>query len=99
MSGKTMRIREGTIIKESNAASHCQSTNLCNAQHQNNKVNCCKGDIDELKTQLDREKQKRWFDYINLLKNLFKAFTVRCPLGLILSILLTITTLLSRWFQ
>lgn len=62
MSGKTMRIREGTIIKESiNESSHCQSTNLCNAQHQN-KVNCCKGDIDELKSQLDREKQKRWFD-------------------------------------
>lgn len=62
MSGKTMKIREGTIIKESNnsssVASHCQSTNLCNAQHQN-QVNCCKGDMDELKSQLDREKQKR----------------------------------------
>lgn len=52
-----MKIREGTIIKES-LPSHCLSTNLCSAQHQN-KVNCCKGDMDELKTQLDREKQKR----------------------------------------
>lgn len=55
-----MKIREGTIIKESNTSSapHCQSTSSCKAQHQN-KVNCCKGDLDELKSELDREKQKR----------------------------------------
>ncbi len=55
-----MKIREGTIIKETNSSlpSHCLSTDQCTAQHQN-KVNCCKGDISELKTQLDREKQKR----------------------------------------
>ncbi|XP_037036717.1 uncharacterized protein LOC119074527 isoform X2 [Bradysia coprophila] len=60
MSGKVMKIREGTIIKESNSstASHCQNTNQCIGQHQN-KVNRCKGDMDDLKIQLDREKQKR----------------------------------------
>lgn len=68
MSGKTMKIREGTIIKDSSdlSSSHCQSTNLCNAQHQN-KVNCCKGDMDELKSQLERQKQKRLVTYIKFL--------------------------------
>lgn len=69
MSGKAMKIREGTIIKESNtsSASHCQSANLCNSQHQS-KVNCCKGDMEELKSQLDREKQKRFVLHFGQLK-------------------------------
>ncbi|KAJ6633304.1 Sex-lethal like, partial [Pseudolycoriella hygida] len=34
------------------------NTNPCSAQHQH-QVNCCKGDMEELKSQLDTEKQKR----------------------------------------
>lgn len=63
-----MKIREGTIIKDSNtsSSSHCRNMNPCNNQHQN-KINCCQGDMEELKSQLDREKLKRFIFNFSLI--------------------------------